>query len=214
MEEVVGADEFSLNIMKEGVSLVFAQQPPPCYFEANNRSAVEHMSALRKKVRQWEQEGHVRRLDQQPVYCSPMTMNPEYDENGVLKKVRPCHDDSRMLNKILKTEKISMDTLQATEHLLYPGHFMVTFDLKNAYFNFKMHPDDTKYLGFCITDENGEDEYFEFLVMIYGLSPATFIITKVIRPLKGFIHRLGIMFSMFVGKLRFEYNNSVKVLNI
>ena len=205
MTEVIGADEFTLSIMKNGVSLDFKQQPPPCYKEVNNQSAIEHMPALRKKVQQWVKEGHVQRLDSQPPFCSPITMNPEFTDTGELKKVRPCHDHSRMLNKILKTEKISMDTLTTVEHNLYPGHFMVTFDLSNAYFNFRMRPEDTDYLGFCVTTEEGEEEYFKFLVMIYGLSPASYIITKVIRPLKTFLHRLGIAFSIFIGKFRIVY---------
>ena len=38
MSEVVGADDFMLKIMREGLSLVFQLQPSSCYKEPNNQS--------------------------------------------------------------------------------------------------------------------------------------------------------------------------------
>jgi hypothetical protein len=52
------------------------------------------MPALHKKVQQWVKEGHVQKLVTQPPFCLPITMNPEFNEVGELKKVRPCHDHS------------------------------------------------------------------------------------------------------------------------
>ena len=57
------------------------------------------MPALHKKVQQWVKEGHVQKLVTQPPFCLPITMNPEFNEVGELKKVRPCHDHSWMFNK-------------------------------------------------------------------------------------------------------------------
>ena len=46
-----------------------------------------------------------------------------------------------------------------------------------------MHPSQRELLGFSYTDSKGNDRFFVFLVMPFGLSSAGLIFTKVLREL-------------------------------
>ena len=61
-----------------------------------------------------------------------------------------------------------------------------------------MHKNSGKYLGFKVTNELGETEFYLALVMFYGISIATEILTSYIRPIKAFCHKLGILFTIYL----------------
>ena len=61
------------------------------------------------------------------------------------------------------------------------GFYFATFDLKSGYHHIKIHEKDIGYLGFS-WDFGGRTRYFVFIVMPFGLSPASYVFTKVLRP--------------------------------
>jgi hypothetical protein len=72
---------------------------------------------------------------------------------------------------------------------------MVALDLENQFFQVRLHPDMKKFFGFQVPDLDGRPRYYCFNVMPYGCKPALAIVTRLLKPLKAFFHRLGINFS-------------------
>ena len=76
--------------------------------------------------------------------------------------------------------------------------FQLVFDLENMYFHFKLHPDHRKYFSFALLDSQGILHHYQFNVMCYGYSLAGYIVTRVIVPIKAFLHKLGIRISIYI----------------
>ena len=66
------------------------------------------------------------------------------------------------------------------------------------YFHFKLAEEHQHYFSFSLPDKDGKPLYFKFLVMCYGYSLAAYIVTRVIVPIKAFLHKLGIRFSIYI----------------
>ena len=107
----------------------------------------------------------------------------------------------RGLNPHITQHKTKMENLKAVEHQIVEGCFFATFDISNCYFHVRLNPKHRKYFGFKITTEDDLERYFIFLVMCYGYSAASEVISRLTRPLKTLIHRLGITFCIYIGVL-------------
>jgi hypothetical protein len=70
------------------------------------------------------------------------------------------------------------------------------------FFHVKLHQSICKYFGFALPDEHGWLNYYQFKVMVYGLKSAVHVVTRLILPLKAFIHKLAIRFSIYVDEGR------------
>ena len=55
-----------------------------------------------------------------------------------------------------------------------------------------------KKFGFEITSKSGEQEFFQFNVLPYGLKPSVAIVTKLLLPIKAFLHRFGIRLTLYI----------------
>ena len=62
------------------------------------------------------------------------------------------------------------------------GFHFTTFDLKNGYHHVGIHEDAVGYLGFLWEFEGGI-RYFVFLLILFGLAPASYVFAKMLRPL-------------------------------
>jgi hypothetical protein len=75
----------------------------------------------------------------------------------------------------------------------------------------RLHPEARKYFGLAVPEEDGIVHYYQFPVMVYGLKSAVQAVTRLLLPLKAYIHKLGILFSIFVDDGRVVANTADKV---
>jgi hypothetical protein len=113
-------------------------------------------------------------------------------------KLRPVIDLSRHVNKCTKVSHVKLDDLSLAEELICKDDFMASFDLANQFFHVRLHEDDRKFFGFALPAEDGHMEYYQFKVMAYGYSPAVEVVTRLLKPVKVYLHQLGIKISIFV----------------
>ena len=104
---------------------------------------------------------------------------------------RPVLDVSR-LNKFVTKTKFSMETNQTILDSIQKGDWMVTMDMKDAYFHVPIHPDSRRYLRFSF---NGE--VFQFRALCFGLSTAPQVFTRVLAPLAGIVHLAGFQIILY-----------------
>jgi hypothetical protein len=113
-------------------------------------------------------------------------------------KLRPVIDLSRHVNECVKDSHVKLDDLSLAEELIAKDDYMASFDLANQFFHVKLHPADRKFFGFALPAEDGTFDYYQFKVMAYGYSPAVEVVTRLLRPVKAYLHQLGIKLSIFV----------------
>ena len=105
---------------------------------------------------------------------------------------------SRHLNPLMKEEKCKLEDLSIAEKLVDKNDFMCTLDLKNQFFHVQLNADYKKYFGFKFPNDSGLNEYYQFNVMAYWCKPAVNIVTSLLKPVKQFLHLLGIWFTIYI----------------
>ena len=99
---------------------------------------------------------------------------------------RPVIDLS-ILNKFVEQTPFKMETVQSVLSSIRKDDWMISLDLKDAYFQVPIHPDSRKYLRFCV-----QGEPFQFKALCFGLSTAPQVFTRVMAPISAILHDKGI----------------------
>ena len=105
---------------------------------------------------------------------------------------RPVIDLSLLNLKVLKTS-FKMETLQSVLLSVQRGDWMVSLDLKDAYFQVTVHPDSRKYLRFVAFGQ-----VYQFKALCFGLSTAPQVSTRVMALVSAFLHRAGIRIRRYL----------------
>ena len=189
------ADIWTLNVIQEGYRLPFSNEPG-AYQERNNKSARQEKPYLIESVASLKDRGVVKRLQCRPWCTNPLTVSSRLVE-GKLKK-RLCIDLSRHVNLFLMIEAMTMNTLDKSLALVQPGDWMATYDLTSAFHHIPIHPDHHKYLGFAIENEEGEEEFYAYTCMPFGLATATQCLARVTKAICRFAAAQGIRNSLYI----------------
>ena len=132
----------------------------------------------------------MKEIGAQPYSCNPLTVAEGHKLRLVL--------DLRHVNKYLEHHSFKYENLKTLEKMFEQGFYFSCFDLKNGYHHISINPEHWKYLGFSWTYETGLIRYFVFVVMAFGLSPASYVFTKVCRPLIKESRSEGIRCVMYI----------------
>jgi hypothetical protein len=197
MREVIGMSKWHEEVLTNGLSLDL-KDISRRYREKNNVSAIKNMEVLKEKVKEWEDDGYVERLDGPAWCCNPMSVAAKHDLVKDETKLRPCIDLSRHVNKCTRVSHAKLDDLTVAQELVSKGDYMASFDLANQFFHVKLHQADKKFFGFELPGKDGVSEFYQFTVMAYGYSPAVEVVTRLLRPVKAYLHQLGIKLSIYV----------------
>ena len=171
--ESLSASKFVLNIIDNGLRLPFAEPCPP-FAAKNNASSRNNRAFVEEAIQKLVRQKCVKEVEQQPFCCNPLTVAKGKKLRLVL--------DLRHVNAFLRKFKFRYENLKTVENIFEKGFFFATFDLKSGYHHIKIHENDVGYLGFA-WDFGGHTKYFVFLVMPFGLSSASYVFTKMLRPL-------------------------------
>jgi hypothetical protein len=133
------------------------------------------------------------------AWCTnPLSVATKRDTTTGIDKHRVVLDLSRHVNKHVEKFTVKMDDLVGTEGLRKQGDYMTVFDLENQFFHVQLAPAAYRYFGFAVPDEQGKEKFYCFTVMVYGYAPAVAVVTRMVRPVVSFAHKLGIRTSIFV----------------
>ena len=167
------ASKFVLNIIDGGYRLPFAHPCPP-FLAKNNASSLKHREFVAEAIQKLVKQNCAKEVDQVPFCCNPLTV-------ATGKKLRLVLD-LRHVNAYLKKFHFRYENLKTLAKIFEKGFHFATFDLKSGYHHIAIHKNDIGYLGFA-WDFEGVTKYFVFLVLPFGLSPASYVFTKTLRPL-------------------------------
>ena len=160
-----GAEPWVVEVLQNGYQIPFKTQPPtsenPIEFPSYLGNQ-EKLKALNKEVQEMLQKGAI-----EPVEHPDSGF---YNRLFLVKKAsgnwRPVLDVSR-LNKFVKKTKFSMETTQSVLLAIQEQDWMISMDMKDAYFHIPIHPNSRKYLRFVF-----EGRTYQFKALPFGLSTA------------------------------------------
>lgn len=90
------------------------------------------------------------------------------------------------LNNYVETIHFKMETLQTALNLLQKGDYLVSVDLKDAYFSIPIYHQHRKYLRFL-----WKNQRYEFQCLPFGLKSAPRIFTKCTKPVMSALRSRG-----------------------
>ena len=102
----------------------------------------------------------------------------------------------RPLNKFIIRKHFKMENLQNVTQLVRKGDYMVTIDLKDAYFSIPIHQSHRKFLRF-----SWRNQLFQFAALPFGLTSAPRVFTKVLKPVIANMRQRGIRCLIYIDDL-------------
>ena len=180
-----------LSVLKEGYQIPFHSPPPlspvPLDYPAyqGNREKFE---ALQTEVQAM--------LSKKAIEEVPALDPGFYNRLFLVKKAsgawRPVLDVSK-LNEFVSKTKFSMETTQSVLDSIQKGDWMVSMDMKDAYFHIPIHEDSRPFLRFTFNNK-----VYQFRALCFGLSTAPQVFTRVLAPVSRIIHLAGFKVLLYL----------------
>lgn len=101
--------------------------------------------------------------------------------------------DLRALNEFITYRNFRMTTLQSILPLLPPGCWMVTRDLKDAYFHIAIKEQHQQFLRFTVGQH-----HFQYKVLSFGLPSAPGVFTKVVAVVSAHLRLQGVTLFQYI----------------
>ena len=83
----------------------------------------------------------------------------------------------KTFNEFLKFKHCKLESIEDALDLITEGYYFGSVDLKDAYYSIPIHEKYRRYLKFF-----WKEEYYQYIVLFNGFSPAVRVFTKVLTP--------------------------------
>ena len=97
------------------------------------------------------------------------------------------------LNNFVPDETFKMEGIHLLTDFLKPDYFMIKLDMRDAYYSIPINKQSRCYKQFIF-----ERKLYQFKVLVFGLSTAPRIFTKVMKPVVAFIQARGILIIIYL----------------
>ena len=185
-------DPVATDIMINGLKLDWKGALPPTFRSCPPSLVTRGRQELEilEFIPSWIAQGYVREISNPaltPCHFSRMFTVPK----GTSER-RPIIDLSPM-NRLLKRRSFKMEDLRTVSRCLFPGLWAVKLDLKDAYLHLLLALAVIHFFAFALGKRQ-----FMFLRMPFGLSPAPWAFTRILKPVKKSLRGSGINLSSFL----------------
>ena len=179
-----------LEWIRDGYKLPLLYAPAP-YEHSNHSSALDHHNFVTENIKELLANRCVREVKEKPFVCSPLSVVTNHE--GKCRLVL----NLRVLNQYLRKDHFKYEDLRTAMLMLNRGDYLFKFDLKSGYHHLDVFEPHQCYLGFA-WDLHGEQSYFVFTVLPFGLSSACYAFTKLLRPLVGYWRGQGMRVVLYL----------------
>ena len=177
------------HIIKKGYALLFINEPEPAEFR-NNASAHKHSDFVTSEVKELLRSGRIREVSREEVHViNPLTVA---DNGNKLRLILDC--------RYLQIPKFKCEDIRTIRDLFQTDNYFFKCDIKQGYHHFDILESHQKYLGFA-WEIDGKLRFFVFTVLVFSLTTAPFLFTKVIRVLIKHWRSLGIRIFAFIDEI-------------
>ena len=187
--ESMEAPPFVLDIIQNGYKIPFHSIPKARYLR-NNYSSRSRPDFVRRSIDELVQTKAVSELCTKPTVVNPLTVAAKGDKLRLVL-------DLRHINRHVFRQPCKIEGPETLAKYLPGANCLFGFDLKSGYHHVDIVPRHRPYLGFAYTDYAGRERFFMFNVMPFGLAPAGFVFTKLLRVLIKIWHSKSIRIVAF-----------------
>ena len=193
-----------ISILKDGLKLPFLNENVPFFWWKNNQSVLNHFKFSQNKVNEWVKMGYAIKVDKQPKHISPLSVAERIMLDDSV-KLRLCLDAS-FLNNLMISESSKLPPLELSESLIDKDDYMTTLDLANCYFHVRLNAQDHGRIAFALPKTSAPDEtrydYYIIKILVYGLKPASLIISILTKPLIDHLLNKKVKATIFIDDIR------------
>jgi len=185
----IDAPDYVLDWIKQGVPLVFSQEPQPAHFP-NRKLSFKESNFVDTEISKLLKNGSIRRCHIKPYVVSPISCVP--------KKGPPGDDlrliiDLRYLNEHILCPSFAQEGIDTVSELIGCADLMVTADFEKGFHHVPVNINYQKYLGFY-----HKGVFYVFQVLCFGLKCSPFYFNKVLRPVVQFLRNNGLRIVLYV----------------
>lgn len=184
-------DQNLLNTIEKGLRLEFHSPPPRRSHSPVFSGTPEQKQHLLSQLQQWLEEGVIEPTTSTPKLLSLLFPVPKPGP----KRFRWVLD-LRKLNQSLKPRRFKMTGVYYARHLLQRRDWLTSIDLSDAFLHVPLSRRSMRYLAFRALDKT-----YWFRAMIFGLSPAPYVFTKLMKPVLARLRQLGIRCMAYMDDL-------------
>ena len=188
----IGAPYYILSLIENGYKLPFVSLPEPVKLR-NNKSARLHADFVDQAIHELVFSGRICVVAQKPLVVNPLSVAKQ-----------PCGKkrlilDLRHVNKCLVKQRVKYEDWKFALAYFTKGSYMFSFDLKSGYHHVEISQDYQTYLGFSWeASDSGDEIFYVFTVLPFGLSTALYVFTKLLKPLEKHWRLQGISLAIFL----------------
>jgi hypothetical protein len=164
------------------------------YREKNNKSARDNMEFVRQEVDRLVKSGQVIKVKKAPHIVNPLSVAYKINADGTY-KARLVTDLSRWVNKFVIRDRYRLQDALAQSS---KGDYQNVFDITEAYYHIRLHPESYELVVFCVESPEGVEEFYHYVVLVFGLGPAGQALGRVIRPILSFLCLAAVRRTMYV----------------
>ncbi len=205
-KEVLEASEWVLNTLAKGYLIPFREDPPE-YGERNNKTARDEMKLVRGIISEMISKGIVYVVKEKPRCVNPLGLVSKKQENGSVKH-RLVLDVSRHVNTFIEMSHVRLSHLDKALEMTEQGDFQIVYDLTSAYYHIKIEDTQHKFLGACFENSDGSKVYIQYGHLPFGVASAVHCITKLWKPISGYLNKEGIRNSIYIDDGRILSRNT------
>ena len=169
--ESAGASVQERSWLESGVRLPWLRCPPGRFNQGPScsRASAAQLDFLQSELQRGLLSGALEPATSDR-YVTRILLAPKGD------KWRICFD-LRHINKFLRPLTCRYETLRKLSMLARKGDYMISLDLKDGFYHFRVHPDDRQFLTFHVAGLGT----FQYAVLPFGLSISPYVFTKLMR---------------------------------
>lgn len=187
--EKIDPGAWVLDVVKRGYEIEFSSTPPQYGLFATTPvpEIPEKRAALEDEINSLLKKGAITRVTTAnadgPLFRSSFFLTPK--KNGTW---RPILNLRPLNRRFIRPERFRMETLTSILHLLRPGMWASSVDLKDAYLHIPIRLEDQRFLAFRYKAID-----YRFTALPFGLSTAPRVFTRVTRAVLAHLRRNGVM---------------------
>lgn len=99
----------------------------------------------------------------------------------------------KKLNNFMEAPHFKLEDVRTLSKLIFPGYFMSTIDLQDAYYLVPIAVESRKYLRFEF-----DGKLYQFTCLPFGLSISPFLFTKILKPVINYLRSLGYLSVIYL----------------
>ena len=199
-------DKFILNVIN-GYKILFNELPVQMRAPPEPVSSIPQEQGYFNSITRLLKIGAIKKC----ILCSGQFLSSYFlvdKSNGTKRFIL----NLKKLNGIMTLEHFKMEDIRTAMRLLSQDFFMANIDLCDSYHSVAIRPGDRKFLRF-----SWKGQLFEYTCLPFGLCTASWLFTKIIKPIVNYVRMAGFMFVVYLDDwlcLGTDYTSCLKNVKI